>query len=94
MWSPKSEALKESQLVHQIYAASHPYRDFLLHGEPVTFTVPTHPGPVVSALRRGNQLLVRRTDFDATQDPVELQVGGRTIRVPRVDGQCQIFELE
>ena len=94
MWSPKNEALKESQLAHRVYAASHPYRDFLLHGEPVAFAVPTRPGPVVSALRLGKQLLVRRTDFDDTREPVELQVDGRTIRVPRADGECQLFELE
>lgn len=94
MWSVKDEALKESQLVHQVYAASHEYGDFLLHGEPVTFAVPARPGPVVSAVRWDGKLLVRRTDFDATQEPVELQLEDRTLLIPRKDGQCQVIALE
>ena len=94
MWSPRAEGLKESQLLHHVYAASHPYREYLAQGEPVTFQVPTAPGPVVSAVKLGSRLLVRRTDFDARMDPVSLAVGDRTIEVPRRDGECQVIDLK
>ena len=94
MWSPQQEGLKESQLVQQVYAASHAYRNFLANGQVVTFAVPPQPGPVVSALRLGTQLLVRRTDFDDRETPVLLQVDGQTIDVHRLKGHCQVFELQ
>ena len=94
MWSPHDQALKESQLAHQVYAESHEYRDFLAHGTPVSFTVPKQPGPVVSALRRDDRVLVRRTDFTAADAAVELQVDGRTLSVPRLEGSCQILALD
>ena len=93
MWSPQNEALKESQLVHEVYAASHRYREFLSAGQALEFAIPKEPGAVVSALKLGSRLLVRRTDFDANQMPVPLQVGGQTIQVPRREGSCQIIEL-
>ena len=94
MWSPRSEGLKESQLAHQVYAASHSYREFLARGTPVTFQVPTAPGPIVSALKLGSRLLVRRTDFDDRKEPVPLPVDGETIEVPRQEGACQVIELK
>jgi len=93
LWSPKDEAIEESRLVHQVYRESHAYRDFLLEGEPVTFEVPERPGPVVSALRIGFRLLVRRTDFGPETEPVLLRVGESVIPVPRVDGRSQILEI-
>jgi hypothetical protein len=93
LWSPKEEALEETQLVYQVYRDSHRYRDFLLHGQPVAFDVPERPGPVVSALRWGRKLLVRRTDFDGRKEPVSLSVDGVEISVPRADGRCQVIEL-
>ena len=94
MWSPKTEALKESRLAHQVYAASHPYLEFLAHGESVSFAVPTRPGPVLSALKLDKRLLVRRTDFDENRDTIPLYVEGQTIQVPRLEGSCQVFELD
>jgi hypothetical protein len=94
MWSPQQEGLKKSQLVQQVYAPSHAYRNFLANGQVVTFAVPAQPGPVVSALRLGTQLLVRRTDFDDRETPILLQVDGQTIDVHRLKGHCQVFELQ
>lgn len=93
LWSPRDEALEEAQLVHQVYAASHAYREFLLEGKPIAFEVPTMPGPVVSALQLGSRLLVRRTDFDARTSPVTLKVNGQTLAVPRTEGRCLVLEL-
>ncbi len=94
LWSPRDEALEESQLVHRVYAASHPYREFLVKGNPVTFDVPSRPSPVVSGLHLGDRLLVRRTDFDGRTSSVTLRVNGQTIDVPRAEGRCQVFELK
>ncbi len=93
LWSPKDEALEESQLVHQFYRESHAYREFLLRGTPVLFSVPGEPGPVVSALKLGERLLVRRTDFGSETEPVLLRVDDAEVLVPRADGRCQILEL-
>lgn len=94
LWSPPAEALEESQLVHGVYGASHEYREFLVKGESVTFHVPPRPGPVVSGLKLGSRVLVRRTDFDARTSPVTLTVNGQTIAVPRAEGRCQVLELK
>jgi hypothetical protein len=86
LWSPRHEALEETLLVHQVYRDSHAYRELLREGEPITFDVPSSPGPVVSALRRGSQLLVIRSDFDDTREAITLEWEDRTIEVPRRSG--------
>ena len=59
--------------MHQVYRESHAYREFLLAGEPIAFDVPPTPGPVVSAIRLGSELLIIRSDFDGTREPVTLK---------------------
>ena len=49
---------------------------------------------MVSGLKLDNRILVRRTDFDDTKEPVEIMVNGKRIRVPRAEGKCQILELK
>ncbi|MFQ5790955.1 MAG: hypothetical protein ACE5JI_10830 [Acidobacteriota bacterium] len=93
-WSPRARALKESQLVHQVYAASHAYREFLARGQPLAYDVPGRPGPIVSGLKLGSRLLVRRTDFDRRKAPLPLRVNGKTIEIPRLEGRCQVIELD
>ena len=93
LWSPKDEALEESQLVHHVYGESLVYREFLLQGTPIEFSVPDKPGPVVSALKLGSRLLVRRTDFGRETEAVLLRVGDTEVFVPRVEGRCQILEI-
>jgi len=73
LWTPRQEALEETLLVHQVYRESHAYREFLLAGEPIAFDVPPTPGPVVSAIRLGSELLIIRSDFDGTREPVTLK---------------------
>jgi hypothetical protein len=94
MWCPAEETGQEMRLLQEVYAAALEYKEFLDEGEPVSFDVPSEPGPVVSGLRLGDRLLVRRTDFGDTQGPVKLEVDGRiTIDVPRVEGKCQLLSL-
>ncbi len=95
LWTPREEALEETLLVHQVYRESHAYLEFLLEGEPIVFDVPPTPGPVVSAIRLGSELLVIRSDFDGTRDPVTIEWEGRTIAIPSHDGpQVLKFGLE
>ncbi|MFW6163736.1 MAG: hypothetical protein ACODAJ_13280 [Planctomycetota bacterium] len=93
LWCPTDELAREIRPLHRVWAAALEHKAFLDEGEPVTFAVPSEPGPVVSALRLGDHLLVRRTDFDDTREPVPLAVGGQAIRVPRVEGKCQVLDL-
>ena len=93
LWSPQTEIEQELRPLHEVWAAALEHREFLDKGTPVTFAVPSKPGPVVSALRLGDRLLVRRTDFDDSRGPAPLAVGDRTVEIPRRDGQCQIVKL-
>ena len=79
LWCQNQELAEEIQLVHEVYADSLAYAEFLNRGVPVNFDVPRQPGPVVSGLRLGNRLLVRRTDFGDAQKPVEIHVAGRVL---------------
>lgn len=92
-WSRPEEAVAESVALQEVYAASHRYREFLRDGTPVTFDVPTLPGPVVSGLRLGDDVLMLRTDFDSSPEPVVLEIAGRVVRMARGDGP-QILRLE
>ncbi len=86
-------AAKEVALVHEVWAAALEYAEWL-DGTPVTFDVPKAQGPVVSGLRIGHRVLVRRTDFDDSHHgAVEIKVKHTTISVPRAPGQMQIVGL-
>ena len=94
LWCPSDESVEETLLLHEVYADVLEYREFLDEGEPVTFQVPDSEGPVVSALRLGNRILVRRTDFNGQGEPEALRIGESQISVPRIAGTCQIIALE
>ncbi|MFP4058028.1 MAG: hypothetical protein ACLF0G_14260 [Candidatus Brocadiia bacterium] len=93
LWCLEAELAQELRPLHQVWAAALRYKEFLDRGAPVTFAVPSEPGPVVSALRLGDRLLVRRTDFTDAAEPVPLEVDGRTVAVPRSPGRCQVLDL-
>ena len=93
MWCPLDQAAQEVRLVHQVYAASLEYKDFLELGVPINFDVPFQPGPVISGIRLGDHLLLRRTDFDDTRTDVTLTVDGFSVEVLRVLGRCMIKSL-
>lgn len=94
LWSPRKETETEVPLVHQVYAESLAYKEFLDRGKPITFDVPKEQGPVVSGLRLGERVLIRRTDFDDTTEPVKTKVGRKTLLIPRRDSECQILTLD
>lgn len=93
LWCMESENVKEVELLHPVWAAAQAYGAFLDKGVPINFEVPSTPAPVVSGLRLGDQVLVRRTDFTDSTNAVSIEVGGRMLSVPRVDGSCQVISL-
>ncbi len=108
VWCVPEEVQKEVALAHEVYAASLEYADFLEQGEPLLFEVPSYEGPVVSAVRLGDRLLVRRTDFTPTEEQFLLTVEGLSAgpagqgvrqderlcaRIPRAEGRCQLVQL-
>jgi hypothetical protein len=93
LWCGESEYPDEVRLLHEVYAAAQEYGEFLDMGMPVSFSVPKAPEPVVSALRLGDRVLVRRTDFGAAKGPVRIEVDGTKIVVPEAPGRCQILKI-
>jgi hypothetical protein len=94
LWCAEKEYGPEVRLLHEVYAAAQQYGDFLEKGTPVSFAVPREPGPVVSGLRLGNRVLIRRTDFGRPVEPVEVMIGARKMTVPSSPGRCQILRLD
>ncbi len=93
LWCRKEEAAKEIQLVHQVYAEAQEYGEFLSNGKPINFSVPKQPGAVISGLRLGDRVLVRRTDFTRTSEAVEIIVDYRRIKVGVAPKNCQIISI-
>ena len=93
MWSGAKEFPKETRLVHEVYAAAQQYGEFLEYGTPITFDVPKKPGTVISGLALGDRALVRRTDFGANREPVEIMAGTKVISVEYASGVCRIIDL-
>jgi hypothetical protein len=94
-WCMPEETVKELQLIQQVYAEALRYREFLDAGQPVGSEVPAEPSPVVSGLKLGRRLLVRRTDFGPARAEVELALaGGRRVAVPAAPSRCQVLTLK
>lgn len=87
LWCMPDELPTEIRLVHAVYAESLAYREFLQHGKPVTFDVPSQPGPVISGVRLGDRVLARRTEFGDRPEAVVLDLpGGGRVTVPAEEG--------
>jgi len=94
MWSGKKEFPEEVRLVHEVYAAAQQYGDFLEHGLPITYDVPSEPGIVISGLALRDSVLIRRTDFGTKHGPVEILAGTKIITVNYAPGTCRILTLK
>ena len=93
VWCTQQQAAKEIQLVHQVYAEAQQYGQFLSEGTPVNFSVPEQPGAVISGLKLGNRVLVRRTDFGNSHEPVEITINDTKIKVGHTPRRCHIISL-
>jgi len=93
LWCRKEEAAKEIELVHQVYSEAQQYGEFLSAGIPINFNVPKQPTAIISGLKLSDRVLVRRTDFTKTNDPVEITVDDRIIKVGVKPKSCQIISI-
>ncbi|MFH0963266.1 MAG: hypothetical protein V2A58_04545 [Planctomycetota bacterium] len=93
LWCTNQEVDFETRPLHEVYAESLEWREFLDRGQPVSFEVPRGAGPVVSGLRLGDRMLVRRTDFGDPSAPASITVGGKTLPVPSAPGVCRVIGL-
>lgn len=93
MWSPEESMAEEVIPVHEVYTESLPFNEFILQGKPQLFDVPDQVGPVISVVLLRRQILVRRTDFDDSREPVTVTILGETLRIPRLDNACAIIPL-
>ncbi|MFC2115877.1 hypothetical protein ACFLTU_05340 [Bacteroidota bacterium] len=94
LWARRSEFPEEVRLLHEVYAAAQEFGDFLEHGQPIIFDVPNSPGAVISGLMMGDSLLIRRTDFSANHEDVEIMAGTKVLTVEYAPGICKIITLE
>jgi hypothetical protein len=81
LWCPPKELASEVRLVHEVYAEASQYQRFLDRGQQVGFDVPARPTRVVSGLRLGKRVLMRRTEFEEdaqSQLPITLMLAGKT----------------
>jgi len=84
----------EVRLLHEVWAASLEYADYLNRGTPITFELPDQVGTVVSGLRLGEKVLIRRSDFNDDAHPVTITVDSRLLTVPQAENRCQILSLD
>lgn len=94
LWCPARDVAAEIVPLHAVFAESLAHADFLEKGTAVSFDVPAAPGPVISGLRLGSRVLVRRTDFTDTTAPAVLRVGKARLQIPRLNGRCRVFALK
>jgi hypothetical protein len=93
LWCPREEDAEEVRLVHEVYAAAQQYGEFLEQGTPIAMDVPKTAGPVVSALRLGDRVLVRRTDFGPSREPVTIAVDEKQLSIAPAPGRCRVIGL-
>jgi len=93
LWAGEAEYPLEVRLLHEVWSEAQRYGEFLDGGVPVAFDVPARPAPVVSGLRLGNRVLVRRTEFGSSPAPVSLTIGGRKLDVAPAAGRCLVLTL-
>lgn len=93
MWCGPDEYADEVRLPHEVYAAAQEYGEFLDHGLPINFDVPSQPGTVISGLIYDDFVLVRRTDFGDNKEPAIIMAGVTPIAVSYSPGECQVISL-
>lgn len=93
MWCSPDEYADEVRLPQEVYAAAQKYGEYLDHGLPINFDVPSQPGTVVSGLIHNDRVLIRRADFGDNKQPVTILAGTVAITVPYAPGKCQVISL-
>jgi hypothetical protein len=93
MWCRAEETVDEVAAIAPVLDEAMRYREFIEEGEPVLFDLPRRPTTVVSALRLGDRLLVRRTDFADRPFPVTRIVDGQRVTIPHAPGRFMLIDM-
>ncbi|MCX7704985.1 MAG: hypothetical protein N2115_01840 [bacterium] len=81
LWSPINEMAEEIKVVHEVYAESLKYNDFILKGKPVFWDVPEEPDTIISGMKLNEKLLFIRSDFKEPRE-LKIKVDGRITKIP------------
>ncbi len=92
-WCLQKELKKEMELLQDVYDRSLEYNHWFEHGRPVIFEVPKEEGTVISAIKLGNELLVRRTDFKENKMDIVFMFDDQEVLIPAKQGSCQILKI-
>jgi hypothetical protein len=99
LWCEEADTLKEMEPVYRVYAASRRYQAFFSQGRPTLFHVPGDPGAVVSCIRMGDKLLLKRTDFLPDLGPMSVNLPAgeaqtpKSVEIPPGSGECLIISV-
>jgi len=94
LWCRGARTQFEVPPLHEVWAESLEYSQWLEKGHPILFDVPKSQTPIVSAVRLGPRLLVRRTDFDESHPgAVAIKIDGTAVDVPHMPGKMQVLEI-
>jgi hypothetical protein len=94
LWCRANQFADEVPPLHQVYRESFEYNEFIEKGAAINFEIPGEPGTVISGLRLGDQVLVRRTDFGDNTEPVRHYLGEYYVDIPSAPGKCQVLEIQ
>ena len=83
LWCLQKELKKEVALVHEVYAESMLYTEYIQNGIPIDQYVSGIDGPVISGLRLGNKVLVKRSDFNLSTHDLSIALSDKeSIEIP------------
>ncbi|MCX7014066.1 MAG: hypothetical protein NTW86_16185 [Candidatus Sumerlaeota bacterium] len=89
------EIRRELRPVHEVWAASLEYGDFLEKGKSVLFDVRSEPADTISARVLDGKVLVRRSHFGAAPaKPVEIAIQGKAISIPVFTDECRVLPFQ
>lgn len=94
-WCRREEIETEMSLLQEVYNESLKYNAWFQSARPITFEVPTQEKSVVSGLKWNNKVLVRRTDFTFSNEPITLiTIDGEKVVVPSKPEEFQILTVD
>jgi hypothetical protein len=74
LWCQQKELKKEIALVHEVYAKSMLHSEFIQNGTPIDQHVPGTNSAVISGLRLGNKVIVKRSDFNGSRKDLSINL--------------------
>lgn len=93
LWCLDDELADEIKPLHKVYSEALQYKEFF-NGEPICYDVPDKQGTVISGLLLGEQVLVRRTDFEKSEKILQFPVGTKILHIPYQKASNQLLILQ